>query len=55
MTMKKPASKTTPPTAERKQGTPPGKSGINTPVKREKVPQVRARTTYGKPTQTQKM
>jgi hypothetical protein len=41
-------------TRERPQGKA-GATGINTPVKREKVPQERATTTYGRPTQTQKL
>lgn len=52
--MKKPTTKTTKPTPERKQGKAKG-SGINKPVVEAKVPQVRARTTYGKPSQKQKM
>jgi hypothetical protein len=52
--MKKPPSKTTPPTPERKQGKGKG-SGINKPVERAKVPQVKAVNTYGRPTQSQKL
>lgn len=32
-----------------------GKSGVNTPIKKEKVPQKKVENTYGKPTQTQKL
>jgi hypothetical protein len=41
------------PTKERPQKA--GASGVNTPVKKEKVPQVEVKTTYGRPTQTQKL
>lgn len=51
--MKKPTTKTTAPTPERKQGKAKG-SGINKPVEQAKVPQVKAKVTYGKPTQRQK-
>lgn len=53
--MKKPPSKTGKPTAERKQGKPPGDTGGNKPVVKAKVPQVKAKTTFGKPSQTQKL
>lgn len=52
--MKKPESKTTPPTKERDQGSIKG-SGINKPMVKEPIPQVVAKNTYGRPTQTQKM
>lgn len=41
-------------TKERPQGKIKG-SGINKPMQAEKVPQVEAKVTYGRPTQTQKM
>ncbi len=42
------------PTPERPQGSIKG-SGINRGMVKESVPQVVARNTYGRPTQTQKM
>ena len=44
----------TKPTMERDQGSIKG-SGINKPMVKEEIPQVVAKNTYGKPTQTQKM
>jgi hypothetical protein len=52
--MKKPAAKTKP-TAERKQGKPPGGTGVNKPVTEEKVPSKKPGTRYSRPSQTQKM
>jgi len=52
--MKKEPSNTTKPTMERSQGSIKG-SGINKGMKKESIPQVVARNTYGRPTQTQKM
>jgi len=54
--MRKPGKmKSGKPTAERAQNSKVGGSGINTPVKQAKVPQVDMPQRYGKPTQTQKM
>ena len=47
-------SNATKPTMERDQGSIRG-SGINTPMVKETIPQVKPGVTYGKPTQTQKM
>lgn len=53
--MKQPKmSNATPPTKERDQGSIRG-SGINEPMVKETIPQVKPGVTYGKPTQTQKM
>ena len=54
--MKKPTPKTDPSkgTKERDQGSIKG-SGINKGMVKESIPQVVARNTYGRPSQTQKM
>jgi hypothetical protein len=49
--MKKPTKTAT---KEKAQGRIKG-TGVNKPVHRETVPQVKAGTTYGRPTQTQKL
>lgn len=41
------------PTTKEKDGKTK-KTGVNTPMKKESIPQVVARTTYGQPTSTQK-
>lgn len=41
-------------TSERPQGKIKG-TGVNAPVVKAKVPQVKPGTTYGRPTQTQKL
>jgi len=54
-TMPKAAAKGGPETMEKPKAKVKGKgTGVNTKVKKEPVPQVVARTTYGHPTPTQK-
>ena len=50
----KPLKNATPPTRERDQGKIGG-TGINTPLRKEPIPQIIMKNTYGKPTQKQRM